>query len=170
MRSNARTGALAGLITGVVSGILLQVFAFRTPAGSRVFLMEVINSTSGTESVVISWFFHIFDSVIMGAIFGAVIGTRISGYKDGLKYGALCGLAWWILGGIFLMPIFLGLSVFSPQTLEPIQAVGFHSLIGHILFGLIFGAVFVALHMKSRRGEVRDLHQDQTDQTRYKAG
>jgi hypothetical protein len=170
MRSNARIGALAGLITGVVFGILLQLIAFRTPAGSRVFLMEVINATSGPASFVISWAFHLFDSIVMGAIFGAVIGKKIFSYKDGLKYGALCGLAWWVLGGIFLMPIFLGLSVFSPETLEPIQPVGFHSLIGHILFGLIYGGVFVALQAKSKKAEIRDLHQEQRDSTRFKAG
>ena len=166
--TNAKLGALSGLVSGVLLGVLLQVFAIKTPAGSRVILMEVINPMSGSNSLLLGWFFYLFDSILMGAIFGFLLGTKALNFKSGLKYAFLCSLGWWILGGIFFMPIFLGLSIFSPQSLEPIQPVALQSLIGHILFGLIFGGVFVALKAKTRKPEMREIHRE-ADRSRFKA-
>jgi xanthosine utilization system XapX-like protein len=169
MRSHARQGALAGLIAGVLFGLMVQIFSVRTPAGSRVFLMELINQMSGMRSLVIGWAFHLFDCAVIGGIFGALMGPKIHGTKDGIKYGVACSMAWWILGGLFFMPIFLGLSVFSPQTLEPLEPVAVQSLIGHLLFGLLFGGVFAAIRTRTH-AEVQDLRRDEPEQPRSKAG
>jgi xanthosine utilization system XapX-like protein len=151
MRIDAKVGAIAGLITGIVFALILQIFAIRTPAGNRVLLMQVLGGMTGTKGLVVSWAFHLFDSALMGAIFGALVGPRFAGYDQGLKYGALCGIVWWALGGFFMLPIFLGLSVFSASTLEPIGPVAVESLITQVIFGLVFGAVFVALRDRQMR-------------------
>lgn len=170
MGSNVKRGIIAGLISGVVIGILLQLVAFRTPGGSRVLMMEVVSNMRGPSSFLTGWGFHLFNSIIMGAIFGILAGSRSLSYKDGLKYGALLSFGWWLLGGLFLMPVYMGLSLFSPQTIEPLRPVAMQSLFDHILFGLLFGGVYVALQSKARKAEVAEIRRDESERPRYKAG
>jgi hypothetical protein len=64
----------------------------------------------------------------------------------------LYGIAWWILGGLILMPMFLGMSPFAPLMREMMRPVALGSLMGHIVFGLILGIVFLLLNRS--RGEI----------------
>jgi hypothetical protein len=43
------------------------------------------------------------------------------------------------------MPMFLGMPVFAPLQMPMMRPVAFASLMGHVLFGVILGAVFVPL-------------------------
>ncbi len=43
------------------------------------------------------------------------------------------------------MPLFLGMPVFAPLTMEPMRMMGIMSLMGHIIFGAIMGLAFFAL-------------------------
>jgi hypothetical protein len=162
MQSNLKRGALAGFITGILFGGIFSLVAVRTPAGNRVFMMQLVSGMSASQSFVIGWAYHLFDCIVMGAIFGAIMGGRIHRYSEGFKYGSLYGLAWWVLGGLFLMPIFLGLSIFAPQTLEPIEPLAIQSLVSHIIFGLILGFVFVVFQggVKKRveKEKIREIH------------
>jgi hypothetical protein len=59
--------------------------------------------------------------------------------------GALYGLAWWILGGLILMPLFLGMPPFAPLQMAPMRLVAMGSLLGHLIYGLILGGGFAML-------------------------
>ncbi len=160
MISNVKRGALAGLVAGAVFGLVLQLASFRTPAGNRVLMMQVIAQMSGFRGLFFGWAYHLFDCAIMGAVFGALFGARVSGYREGVKYGSLFGLACWILGGLFLMPIFFGMSLFSPNTLEPIAPVAFQSLIGHCIFGGMLGYTYLFLGRKNKIVPVSEIRHD----------
>jgi XapX domain-containing protein len=170
MQSNVRRGTLAGLVAGIVFGVLLSLFTVRTPAGNRVIMMELVGEMTGTKSLMIGWAYHLFDSIVMGAIFGALVGTRVRSYQEGFKFGPLFGLTWWILGGLFLMPILLGMSLFSPQTIEPVQPVALQSLLGHLVFGLILGGVFAAMKSTESKAQVREIREKESEQRRFKVG
>jgi len=48
-------------------------------------------------------------------------------------------LAWWTLGGLILMPVFLGMSAFAPLMMlmmPQMQMVAVGSLIGHLIYGV----------------------------------
>ena len=92
-----------------------------------------------SESLVVGWVYHLFNSAVIGGIFGWLLGSRVGGYGSALLWGALYGVAWWILGGLILMPMFLGMSPFAPLMMEMMRPVAMRSLIGHILFGLVLG-------------------------------
>jgi uncharacterized membrane protein YagU involved in acid resistance len=146
MRSRIVVGIVAGLIGGVVFGMMMQMMA--APDGKP--MMAMVAQVVRSESLVVGWLYHLFNSAVIGGIFGWLLGNRIGGYGAGLLWGALYGIAWWILGGLILMPLFLGMSAFAPLMMEMMRPVAMGSLIGHIVFGLVLGISFLLLN-RSRR-------------------
>ena len=102
---------------------MMQMMA--APDGKPV--MAMVAKVVRSESLVVGWVYHLFDSAVIGGIFGWLLGNRISGYGTGLLWGALYGIAWWILGGLILMPMFLGMSPFAPLT-HPLWVGSRHQL------------------------------------------
>jgi len=82
---------------------------------------------------------------VIGAIFGWLLASRSQHVGSGLGWGAIYGFAWWILGGLILMPVFLGMAPFAPLMMEPMRPVAMGSLIGHLIYGLILGGAFAML-------------------------
>ena len=154
MRSKITAGALSGLIAGVVFGVMMQMMTAPTPDGSRMPMMAMVAMVVRSDSLIVGWVYHLFNSAVIGAIFGWLLGNRIGGYGSGLLWGALYGFAWWILGGLILMPIFLGMSPFAPLMMEMMRPVAMGSLMGHIIFGLVLGISFLLLNRS--RGEIPD--------------
>ncbi len=146
MRSRIVVGIVAGLIGGVVFGMMMQMMA--APDGKP--MMAMVAQVVRSESLVVGWLYHLFNSAVIGGIFGWLLGNRIGGYGAGLLWGALYGIAWWILGGLILMPMFLGMSAFAPLMMEMMRPVAMGSLMGHIIFGLVLGVSFLLLN-RSRR-------------------
>ena len=146
MRSRIVVGIVAGLIGGVVFGMMMQMMA--APDGKP--MMAMVAQVVRSESLVVGWLYHLFNSAVMGGIFGWLLGNRIGGYGAGLLWGALYGIAWWILGGLILMPLFLGMSPFAPLMMEKMRPVAMGSLMGHIIFGLVLGISFLLLNRSSR--------------------
>jgi hypothetical protein len=81
-------------------------------------------------------------------LFGWFLGIRIGGWARGIGWGAAYGVLWWVLGGLILMPRFLGMPAFAPLEMPMMRPVAFASLLGHVIFGVILGAAFVALRRR----------------------
>ena len=142
MRSRIVVGIIGGIIGGVVFGMMMQMMA--APDGKP--MMAMVAQVLRFESLVVGWSYHLFNSAVIGGIFGWLLGNRIGGYGAGLLWGALYGIAWWILGGLILMPLFLGMSPFAPLVMEMMRPVAMGSLMGHIIFGLVLGISFLLLN------------------------
>jgi hypothetical protein len=93
---------------------------------------------------------QVFNSAVIGAIFGWLLGTRVGGYGSGLGLGAAYGFERWILGGLILMPVSLGMPAFAPLMMPEMQMVAMGSLSGHLIHGLILGGLYVALFRGAR--------------------
>jgi hypothetical protein len=143
---------VAGLIAGVVFGLMMQMMMAPTPDGGRMPVLAMVGQIVGSPTIGVGWLYHLFNSAVIGAMFGWLIGERVHNYASGFGWGASYGFAWWILGGLILMPIFLGMAAFAPLTTPGMQMVGVGSLIGHLIYGLILGGAFVWLHYGIRRG------------------
>jgi uncharacterized membrane protein YagU involved in acid resistance len=98
-----------------------------------------------SDSIVVGWLYHLFNSALIGAIFGWLLGERSHKLGAGLGWGSLYGLGWWVLGGLILMPVFLGMAPFAPLQMEMMRPVAMGSLMGHIIYGIIFGGGFSML-------------------------
>ena len=143
MRSKVTAGIVAGLLGGLVFGMMMQIM--KTPDG-KMPMMGMVAMVVGSKSLVVGWLYHLFNSAVIGAIFGGLLGSRVHRYGSGLGWGALYGLVWWVLGGLILMPLMLGMPVFAPLTMGGMMPVAMGSLMGHLIYGLILGAAFVWLY------------------------
>jgi hypothetical protein len=145
MRSKVGAGVVGGLIGGVVFGMMMQMMTAPTPEGKEMPMMQMVAMVVRSESMVLGWAYHLFNSAVIGAIFGWVLGKRADSYGAGLGWGAAYGIFWWVLGAQILMPVFLGMPPFASIMMPPMRMVAVGSLVGHLIFGLILGAAFVWL-------------------------
>jgi hypothetical protein len=145
MRSRILAGIIAGLVAGVVFGAMMQMMSAPTPDGGKMPMMAMVAMVVRSQSLVVGWLYHLFNSAIIGALFGAFLGERAHGYREGLGWGATWGAFWWVLGALILMPVFLGMPPFAPLRMPPMRPVAMGSLVGHLIFGLILGAAYVRL-------------------------
>jgi hypothetical protein len=145
MPSRIGVSVVAGLIAGVVFGMMMQMRTAPTPDGARMPMMAMIGQIVGSPTLAAGWLYHLFNSAVIGAIFGWLAGPRVHGVGSALAWGSTYGFVWWILGGLILMPVRLGMSPFAPLMMAPMRTVAMGSLIGHLIYGLVLGGVFVWL-------------------------
>ena len=144
-QSKIGAAVIAGVIAGVVFGTMMQMMSAPTPDGGEMSMIAMIGMIVGSPTVAAGWLYHLFNSAVIGGLFGWLFGSHVRGYGSSLGWGAAYGFGWWILGGLILMPVMLGMSPFAPLTMAGMQPVAMGSLMGHLIFGLILGGLFVAL-------------------------
>ena len=151
---SSRTGAsvVSGLVAGIVFGTMMQMMSAPTPEGGQMPVIAMIGKIVGSPTIAAGWAYHLFNSAVIGAIFGWLLGARVLGYASGLGWGAAYGFAWWVLGGLILMPILLGMPAFAPVLMPPMRMVAMGSLVGHLIFGLILGGTFAWLRTGAQHG------------------
>jgi hypothetical protein len=146
MRNRVLAGVVAGLVAGIVFGFTMQMMSAPTPDGRQMPMMGMIAQVVRSDSLAVGWLYHLFNSAVIGAIFGWLLGDRIAGrLGPGAGWGAIYGFGWWILGGLILMPVFLGMPAFAPLKMPPMRPVAMGSLMGHLIFGLILGTATASL-------------------------
>jgi hypothetical protein len=146
MQNRAIAGAVAGLLAGLVFGIIMQMMKAPTPDGGHVPMMAMVAMVVRSESLTVGWIYHLFNSGIIGALFGWLLGARAeSGSGSEATWGALWGLVWWVLGALLLMPVLLGMPAFAPLMMPPMRTVAMGSLVGHLIYGAILGVAYARL-------------------------
>ena len=149
MRDRIKAGVLAGLIAGVVFGGMMTLMSAPTPDGKAMPMMAMVAMILGSKSLAVGWLYHLFNSAVIGALFGLLFGRRARrGTGAALGWGAIYGLLWWVLGALILMPLFLGMPAFAPLIMPPMRMVALGSLMGHLLFGLILGGGYARLQAR----------------------
>ncbi|MEX2271932.1 MAG: hypothetical protein WD690_10695 [Vicinamibacterales bacterium] len=149
MSSRIGASVVAGLIAGIVFGIMMQMMMAPTPDGGQMPMIAMVGQIVGSPTVAAGWAYHLFNSAVIGAIFGWLLGSRVHGLASALGLGVAYGFAWWILGGLILMPMMLGMPAFAPLMMPPMRMVAMGSLVGHLIFGAILGAVFLWMHHRA---------------------
>jgi len=143
MRNNLSAGMLAGLVGGVIFGVMMQMMRAPTPDGRAVPMLMMVAQVVKSNSLAVGWVYHLFNSAVIGGIFGWLLGTRTAGrLRAGAGWGAVYGFAWWILGALILMPILLGMPAFAALRMAPMRSVAIGSLMGHLIFGVVLGVTF----------------------------
>lgn len=150
MRSRVLAGAAAGLAGGLIFGMMMQMMSAPTPDGGSMPMMAMVAMVVKSESMLVGWLYHLFNSAVIGALFGAILGQRAVDRRSGLVFGAAWGVVWWVLGGLILMPLALGMDPFAPLQMPPMRPVALGSLVGHLVYGLILGFVYVSMPSKGR--------------------
>ena len=152
MSSKLGASIVGGLAGGVVFGMMMHVMMAPTPDGGQMPVIAMVGQIVGSPTVGVGWAYHLFNSAVIGAIFGWLLSGRAHGYVSALSWGAAYGFAWWILGGLILMPVLLGMSPLAPLMMPPMRMVAMGSLVGHLIYGLILGGTFAWLYHGAHRG------------------
>ena len=139
MRNEIANGIVAGLIGGIIFGIMMQMMTAPTPEGGQMPMMAMVAKVVRSDSVAVGWLYHLFNSAVIGGIFGWLLGTRSHSFGAGLGWGAVYVFAWWITGGLILMPLLLGMPPFAPLQMAPMRPVAMGSLVGHLIYGVVLG-------------------------------
>ncbi len=130
-------GVYGGLAGGVVFGTIMGVTG----------MLPMIGKMVGQPSVAGGAVVHLANSAIIGAGFAVVLGRFVSGIGSGLTAGLLYGGAWWFLGPLTLMPLFMGMGLGVNWTAAAAAAM-LPSLGGHLIYGTILGAVYAWLRQR----------------------
>ncbi|WP_088314176.1 hypothetical protein [Kineosporia sp. R_H_3] len=127
-------GVAGGLAGGLVFGLMMQMMG----------MMAMVAQLVGSTAVAVGWVAHLAISAFIGASF-TVLGARfLGGLVTGLVAGAVYGMVWWVLGPLLLMPARLGMPLFT------IDAMAWKSLMGHVVFGMVLGAVAAVAVRRTR--------------------
>jgi uncharacterized membrane protein YagU involved in acid resistance len=113
----------------MVFGMMMQMMGMITMVASLV----------GSSSAIVGWLVHLTISAVIGGGFSLVLGRFATGLGLGVVLGAGYGMLWWVLGPLVLMPAKMGMPLFA------INATAWQSLMGHMIFGLVLGAVATSL-------------------------
>ena len=129
----AGAGIAGGLVGGLAFGIMMQL------AG----MMTMVAALVGSTAPAVGWTVHLLISVFFGAAFGVLLGAKVTGPVSGVLLGVGYGAVLWVVGALILMPARLSMPLFA------INDMTINSLVGHLVFGLLLGAV-VSLVLRSR--------------------
>ena len=126
-------GAVAGIMGGIVFGLMMTVLI--PPA------LPMIGKIIGMPSLGGGWLYHLFNSAVIGAVFGLALGRVVTTYAMGALWGAVYGFVWWSLGSLVRLPLLLCMSdkLFKTDDTPPLN------ITGHVVFGIVTGLLYVAL-------------------------
>jgi uncharacterized membrane protein YagU involved in acid resistance len=127
-------GVYGGLAGGLIFGIMMGMMG----------MLPMIAKMAGSSSPVIGLGIHLIISAIIGVIFAVLVGGRLRTLGATVAAGLVYGLAWWFLGPLTLMPLFMGMGVGVNWTATAMTAA-MPSLVGHLVYGGILGAVYAWL-------------------------
>lgn len=131
----ATSGAIAGLAGGAVFGMMMGMMG----------MLPMIGMLVRQENAVIGFIVHMAISAFLGAVYGLVAGRFTINATSAVIGGMINGVVWWVLGALVLMPLMLGMS----QMVFVIGNDQWLSLMGHIIYGLVTGFVFIPLVKRS---------------------
>ncbi len=128
---NLKWGVYGGLSGGVVFGAIMAMTD----------MLPMIGKMVGQPSAAAGAVVHMVNSAIIGAGFAAVLGRFVGGVRSGIGAGLLYGAAWWLLGPLTLMPLFMGMGLGINWSAAAAAAM-LPSLGGHLVYGTILGASY----------------------------
>ena len=131
----AQTGALAGIGGGLVFGAMMAMNG----------MLPMVGMLVKQENAVVGFIVHLIISAFIGAVYGMVATRLPATWLVAIIGGAVNGVVWWVLGALFLMPLGLGMT----KMIFVVEAMQWMSLVGHLVYGVITGAVFLLLSRRA---------------------
>ena len=126
------SGAIAGLAGGLLFGGMMAMMG----------MLPMIGKMVGYPTAAAGLVVHLVNSAIIGAGFSVVLGRFVESRAGGAGYGLAYGAAWWLLGPLTLMPLFMGMGLGANWSLAAAGKM-LPSLAGHLMYGLALGLSFV---------------------------
>ena len=132
--SSIVAGAIAGLGGGVVFGMLMAMM------GTLPMVAMLVKS----QSAIVGFIVHMVISAGIGGLYGLIASRLPKTTGTAIVAGAVNGVIWWVLGALILMPIMLGMA----QMVFQIGQTQWFSLMGHVIYGVVTGLLFIPLNKR----------------------
>ena len=136
-------GAYGGGAGGLIFGGMMGVMG----------MLPMIGQMVGQPSALVGFAVHMVNSVIIGIGFSLVLGRLAKDLAKGLTTGLAYGAAWWVLGPLTLMPLFMGMGLGVNWNATAAVAM-LPSLSGHLIYGGILGFIYAWLAQHDRPPEL----------------
>lgn len=127
-------GAIAGLGGGAVFGMMMAMMG----------MLPMVAMLVGSQDPMSGFVVHMAISAFIGAVYGLAAARLPQTALTGVVAGAVNGVVWWVLGALVAMPLMLGMSSMVFQIGGP----QWMSLMGHVIYGVITGLLFVPLRKR----------------------
>lgn len=130
--------AVAGLAGGAVFGLYLQFVAGVLPPTS---------AAGGVGALATDWLVHLLHSLVFALVYAELVSwSPLAGYADRVLTGTVLGAGY----GVLVWAVATGVAVAfwalaNTVWILPIPTVSIGSLAGHVLFGVVLGAVFAVV-------------------------
>ena len=131
---NIRLGASGGYAGGVVFGLMM----------AQMGMLPMIGQMVGHPSAAAGFLVHLVISASIGASFAVLFHSLIHSKTTGLSYGLTYGAAWWFLGPLTLMPLFMGMGLGVNWNAAAATQM-LPSLVGHLVYGAVLGLTYTTL-------------------------
>ena len=135
-----KLGAYSGVAGGIIFGMMMGMMG----------MLPMVGMMAGSSSAAVGFLVHMGISTVIGAGFGVLLGATAHRMKPALGAGMAYGFAWWLLGPLTLMPLFMGMGLGANWSTGA-MAQAMPSLMGHVLFGAVVGFTYHRLLLGSRR-------------------
>lgn len=133
------SGAAGGAVGGMAFGVMMLANFTVNEQTGRTGMAELLKAFLGTDSVMAVWGFHMFVSIALGIVFSLFIMPQ--SYRSSI----LWALGYVMVAGFLGSQVLLR-SVLVGETLDPFDAAAIFALVGHLVYGLFLGIVYVAFH------------------------
>ena len=128
-------GVVGGVAGGAVFGMLMAVMG----------MLPMIAMMVGSDVAAVPFGIHMMISIVIGLGLTVLFGNLLlTGYLRGLIVGMVYGAVWWVLGPLVIMPMMMGMPLFT------VDSTALFSLMGHVIYGGILGVVAVAVLARRR--------------------
>ena len=77
MTSKLGASMAGGVVAGIVFGAMMHLMMAPTPDGGSMSMIAMIGQIVGSPTVAVGWLYHLFNSAVIGAIFGWILGSRV---------------------------------------------------------------------------------------------
>lgn len=132
------SGAAGGAVGGILFGVLMLANFTVNEQTGRTGMAELVRDTLGTQSVMAVWGVHMVTSVALGLVFSLFILPR--SYRSSV----LWALGYVMVAGFVGSQLILRWLAGAP--IDPFDASAAFALVGHLVYGLGLGVVYVAFH------------------------
>ncbi|MFQ5551367.1 MAG: hypothetical protein ACE5FJ_09040 [Gemmatimonadales bacterium] len=132
-------GAFGGLAGGMLFGVMMGMMG----------ALPMIGRMVGLPSMVGGFVVHMAISAMIGVSFAVLFGRRLNGIPSAVLSGLAYGAVWFLLGPLTFMPLMMGMGL---QGVAASWSLGtmvrmMPSVMGHLAYGGVLGAVYGLLHV-----------------------
>lgn len=135
----------SAIVAGLTATTAMTLFTFMAPLmGLEMDIPAMLASTMGAP-VFVGWIAHFMIGIVLALSFASVYSPNF-GSENKLKSGVIFSIIPWLMAQIIIMPMMSVMNgeEFISGLFSGSVILAFASLMGHVVFGAVLGALYKA--------------------------